>query len=82
MCASLQSKYAALHNISPFVVETLVVWGLEAAYLVFELGRKIAVRTGEPRSASFLRQRIDVALQRRNAASIMGTLQHFHLPDK
>jgi len=58
------SKYADLlpmHDFSPFVVETLGVWGLEAASLVSEMGRRTAVLTGEPRSASFLRQRIDVA---------------------
>jgi len=59
------------------VVETLGVWGPEAASLVSELGRRIAVITGEPHSASFLRQRIDVVLQKGNAASIMGTLQQF-----
>jgi len=71
-----------MHDFCPFVVETLGVWGPEAASLVSELGRRIAVITGEPRSASFLRQRIDVALQRGNAASIMGTLQQFQLPDE
>jgi len=58
-----------MHDFSPFVFETLGVWGLEAASLVLELYRRIAVITGEPRSASFLRQRIDVEFQRGNAAS-------------
>jgi len=36
----------------PFVVETFGVWGPEAASMVSELGRRIAVFTREPRSAS------------------------------
>jgi len=79
------AKYTALlpmHDFSPVAVETLGVWGPEAISLVGELGRRTAALTGEPRSAAFLRQRIDIALQRGNAASIMGTLQHFRLPDE
>jgi len=34
----------------------------------------VAVMTGKPRSASFLRQRIDRAMQRGNAAAILGTI--------
>jgi len=46
------SKYAALlpkHDFSPFIVQTHCVSGLEAASLVYELGRRIAAITGEPR---------------------------------
>jgi len=55
---------------------------LEVISLVKELSRRTVTLTGEPRSAAFLRQRIDIALQRGNAASIMGTLQHSRLPDE
>jgi len=42
--------------------------------LISELGRRIVVATGDPRSTAFLRQRINDSLQRGNAASVMGTL--------
>jgi len=42
--------------------------------LVSELGRRIAVVTGEPRLASLHRQRIDIDMQRGNAAAILGTI--------
>jgi len=71
-----------MHDFSPVVVETLGVWGPEAISLVRESGRRMAGLTGEPRSAAFLRQRIDIALQWGNAASTMGTMQYFQLPDK
>jgi len=59
------------HTFTPFAIVTLGSWGLEATLLVLELGRRIAVVTGEPQSASFLRQRIHIAMQRGNAAAIL-----------
>jgi len=71
------TKYAALSPANTFVpvaVETFGSWGPQAMALVAELGRRIMLVTGEPRSTEFLRQRIDIALQRGNAASVLGTL--------
>jgi len=69
-----------MHDFSPVAVETLGVWGPEAISLFGELGRRTAALTGEPRSAAFLHQRIDIALQRGNAASIMGSGHSAALP--
>ena len=62
------------HIFAPVAVETLGAWGPDAFQLVFELGRRIAAVSGEPRSAAFLRQCTDVAMQRRNAVAIFGTI--------
>jgi len=70
-----------MHDFSPVAVETLGMWGPEAISLVKELGKRTTALTGEPGYAAFLRHRIDIALQG-NAASIMGTMQHFQLPDE
>jgi len=51
-----------------------LTWGEEALSLVAELGRRISCVSGDLRSAAFLRQRIDIAIQRGNAASILGTI--------
>ena len=59
----------------PVAIETSGVWGQRAFELVAEIGRRIAEVSHEPRSTSFLRQRISVAVQRGNAACINGTLQ-------
>ena len=40
--------------------------------LVREVGRRIAMETGEPRSTDFLLQRLSVAVQRGNCASVLG----------
>jgi hypothetical protein len=58
----------------PFAVETLGPFGEEAQDLVKELGRRIYDNTGEIRSKSFLIQRISIAIQRGNAASIFSTI--------
>ena len=62
-------------------------WGPSAVSFVSELGRLLTLTTGEPRSTSFLRQRLSIAIQRANAASVRGTVPEgtamnelFHLP--
>ena len=71
-----QQKYADVItgiDFVPVAIETSGVWGEQALELVTELGRRIAAVTFEPRSTTFLRQRISVAVQRGNAGCILGT---------
>jgi hypothetical protein len=77
--ASKRAKYAALaesgdYIFSPIAVETLGSWGPSALAICAEIGGRIAARTGDPRATSFLRQRMDIAVQRGNAAAVVGTL--------
>ena len=58
---------------SPIAVETLGGWGPEGSALIKTLGKMIQERTGEKRSTFFLFQSISLAVQRGNAASILGT---------
>ena len=72
-----RDKYAELatsNDFVPIAVETMGAWGADALALTAELGGRITALTGEPRSTSFLRQRLDIAIQRGNAAAIRGTL--------
>ena len=48
-------------------------FGSEAATFFRDIGRRIAVAAGEPRSTQFLFQRLSIAIQRGNAASVVGT---------
>ena len=50
---------------------------MEGLDLIRELGRRTSQVTNDPRETSFLLQRISVAVQLGNAASVVGTL-----PDK
>jgi hypothetical protein len=69
-------KYAALSNeyqFTPIAVETLGPVGEEATRFLQELGRRIEAVTKDSRSMSFLWQRLSVAVQKGNAACVLGT---------
>lgn len=72
------SKYKAIiddgYHFVPFAVETLGPWCQDAINFTLTLGKLICSVTGEKRSTSFLRQRIGIAIQKGNAACIMGTI--------
>ena len=71
------NKYKKLldqnYIIVPFAVETLGPWCAEAIEFIEKLGNLIQERTGEGRAKIYLKQRISIAIQRSNAASVMGT---------
>ena len=52
----------------PLSIETMGAMGPRSLDLVREVGRRIAMETGEPRSTDFLLQRLSVAVQRGNCA--------------
>ena len=66
----------------PVAIETSGVWGKQALELVKEIGRRVAAITYDNRSASFLRQRLSVAIQRGKAYCVLGTLQKSHVVDE
>lgn len=55
-------------------MESSGVWGQEGLALINEIGNRIARKTGNKRASAFLRQRVSLATQRGNVASILGTL--------
>lgn len=68
------SSLSATYSFIPVAVETMGALGDEATDFFHQLGRRIATVTGERRAAEFLLQRISVAVQRGNAASVLGTV--------
>jgi len=54
-------------------VESAGALGQDATEFLQELGGRIAATTGDPRSTQFLFQRLSVAIQRGNAACVLGT---------
>ena len=58
----------------PVAIETFGPWAPMGIKLIKEVGRKICDLTGEKRSTSYLLQSISIAIQRGNAASVMGTV--------
>lgn len=70
------AKVTDIYKFCPFGVETLGPFGEEALDLVKDLGSRLHVATREPRSKSFLVQRISLAIQRGNAACVLATIEH------
>ena len=66
----LTTKYTFI----PVATETMVTFGKIAMKFIREIGGRIAERTGEPRSTYYLFQSLSIAIQRGNAASVIGTL--------
>ena len=70
------TKYAPLataHEFVPVAIETLGSWGARGVSFINDLGRRIADQYGDPRSEAFLKQRLALAVQRGNAAAVLGT---------
>ena len=71
-----KKKYSSLSDtciFTPIAVETLGPWGPEASAFVSELGRRLTAATGDPRSGTFLKQKISIAVQCGNATCISGS---------
>ena len=73
------TKYAELVTsgdlvFAPIAIETLGVWGPSASEICAEIGGRIANKTGDTRSFAFLKQRLGIAVQRGNAAAVIGTV--------
>jgi len=58
---------------TPVAIETLGVWGPGAIELAASIGRRIIDTTEDTRLPYYFRQRIDLAVQRGNALSVLGT---------
>ena len=72
-----KAKYAHLdnsHHFIPVAVETSGALGPEALNFFRELGHRLRRMTGEPKSLQFLLQRLSIAVQRGNAAAVLGAV--------
>ena len=69
---------AVTHLFVPIGIETTGVLGSEARNFLHELALRLKAETGERRSHHYLLQRIAVAVQRGNAASVLGSSNDFH----
>ncbi len=70
-------KYECLEDnfiFYPVAIETMGPWGNEARKLIDQIGKMLKDTTGEAKSKLYLIQRISIANQRGNAASVLGTI--------
>ena len=73
-----QSKYAHLDRsyvFQPIAVETCCTIGPDSLSFLRNLGRRLKATTGEPQSFTYLLQRLSVAIQMGNSASVQSTLE-------
>ena len=68
-CADLFSS----HIFVPIAIETSGVFGSKTLSFVKSLGKRLYRHSGDPKSTSYLIQRLSIAIQRGNAISIRGT---------
>jgi len=73
------TKYSNIPNsylFIPVAIETLGSYCSDGLHFIQELGRRICRVTGDKRETTYLFQRLSVAIQRGNAASVIGTMSH------
>ena len=63
---------ASSHSFVPVAVETLGVFGKEACQFFKEVAHRLRLATDDPLAHQYLIQRISVAVQRGNAAAVLG----------
>ncbi|CAK1588081.1 unnamed protein product [Parnassius mnemosyne] len=70
-------KYESLRDdyiLVPFALETIDPWGPRAVKFLKELHPRLVVAASDKRAGSFLALRLSIAIQRVNAASVLGTI--------
>ena len=72
-----QAKYST-HHFIPVAIETLGALGKEASMFFQDLGQRLIASTSDPMSRTHLLQRISVAIQCGNAASVLGSSVQVH----
>ena len=80
--SNLYNELAADFNVIPVATETFGSWCPAGLKFIKEIGERMASRTGEKRSRYYLLQRISMAIQKGNVASIVGTVPSHRKLDK
>ena len=68
--ASLSPTYV----FAPACIESMGAWGESAKSLIHKIGARVREKTGEPRSTTFLIQRLAIDVQRGNVTSVKATI--------
>jgi hypothetical protein len=75
--SSKEAKYSGLirtHIFVPVAIESSGVFGEQALEFLNDLGKRLIIVTGDKKASSYLKQRLSLAIQRGNAATILGTM--------
>ena len=77
----MYGELARTHYVAPLAVETSGAFGPGAREFFTELGRRLIRVTGDLMSRCHMIQQISVALQRGNAAAVLGTIEQCNVID-
>lgn len=69
-CLSDDYEFAAL------AMETMGPWSSDTKCAFEDIGKRLVLASGDLRARDFFAQRLSLTIQRGNAASIMGTMEH------
>jgi hypothetical protein len=59
---------------APIAIETLGAWGFSALEITADISGRVTRNTEDVRSSAFLRQRLDIAIQKGNAEAVHGNM--------
>ena len=74
-----RAKYPDLvrrYRFEPIAIETSGVFGPSTRNIIYEIGKRIAEKTGEKRETLWLKQRLNIAIQKGNALAILSLARH------
>ena len=74
-CCNTSEHLDSCHFFIPVAIETTGVFGPRTTEFLKELGCRLRQVFGEANSSAYLTQRLSVAVQRGNAASVLGTMK-------
>ena len=76
---SKRSKYPELVQrckFEPIAIETSGVFGPSTRNIVHKIGKRITDKTGDKREKLWLKQHLNIAIQKGNALSIISSVKH------
>ena len=74
-----RAKYPDLvrrFKFEPIAIETSGVFGPSTSTIISAIGKRISEKTGEKRETWWLKQRLNIAIQKGNALSIISSVKH------
>ena len=70
----VNSSLGVGYSFTPVAIETLGAMGKKSLAFLKDLGHRVRQRTGEVKAKAYQTQRLSVAVQRGNAASVLGSV--------
>lgn len=70
------SQLSAHYEFVALAVETLGPWSSDTKKFCKDISTRLVLASGDPRAGTYFSQKLSIAIQRGNSASVLGTLPH------